>query len=178
MRLAQAEVDDGVEFRLRPFYLGMIFQAIGRRPFVEEPQKSAYMWRGIERRAERLGLSPKLPAPYPAKNPFLAAQLAYYALDNGFGRPFIEATYREWFEHGVLVGEEANIAASLRSLGKDPQKIVEAASAEAIDDRLREETKIAQDLGIFGSPTFAVGKELFWGDDRLEDAVSWAHGAK
>lgn len=43
---------------------------------------------------------------------------------------------------------------------------------------LERETSAARDLGIFGSPTFATGGEIFWGDDRLDDAVSWyRHGS-
>lgn len=51
------------------------------------------------------------------------------------------------------------------------------ANAADTKNALMAETDVARDLGIFGSPTFAIGRELFWGDDRLEDAISWyKHG--
>ena len=66
---------------------------------------------------------------------------------------------------------------SLREIGQDPLPILALANGPEAKEALMEETAATRDLGIFGSPTFAVGRELFWGDDRLEDAISWyQHG--
>jgi hypothetical protein len=65
----------------------------------------------------------------------------------------------------------------LRDIGQQPQSVLALASAPDVSAVLMEETEVAKRLGIFGSPTFVVGSELFWGDDRLEDAISWyRHG--
>jgi 2-hydroxychromene-2-carboxylate isomerase len=60
-----------------------------------------------------------------------------------------------------------------RAVGQDPKRVVELANGEWANDSLAAETARARELGIFGSPTFVVGRELFWGDDRLEDAICW-----
>jgi len=52
------------------------------------------------------------------------------------------------------------------------------ANSEDAKAALSAETDAAGALGIFGSPTFAVGQELFWGDDRLEDAIDWARSGR
>jgi hypothetical protein len=62
---------------------------------------------------------------------------------------------------------------SLRDIGVEPQPVLALANTEEAKAALMAETDIARHLGIFGSPTFLVGRELFWGDDRLEDAISW-----
>ena len=55
-----------------------------------------------------------------------------------------------------------------------PARVLALAEAAATRSLLVQETEAAKRLGIFGSPTFVVGRELFWGDDRLEDAIAWA----
>jgi len=61
----------------------------------------------------------------------------------------------------------------LRDIGLEPQPILALAGAADTKAALMAETGIAKDFGIFGSPTFVVDRELFWGDDRLGDAISW-----
>jgi hypothetical protein len=72
---------------------------------------------------------------------------------------------------------EIDLSESLRDIGVEPQPALALAKTAEARAALMEETRLARDLGIFGSPTFVVGRELFWRDDRLEDAISWyRHG--
>lgn len=174
MRLSCVEADHGVRFNLRPFYLGALFKEIGRAPFLEEPQKTKYMWRDIERRATRLGLSPRLPAPYPAPNVVLANQVAYLGLQKGWGQDYLQVSYRNWFENGLMPGDSENLARSLSEVEQDKEEILAEISEGRVHENLVSETDLARSLGIFGAPTCAVDKEIFWGDDRLEEAVRWA----
>ena len=67
------------------------------------------------------------------------------------------------------------LSAALREAGGDPVSVFPASRSEEIKGRLRAEIELAKSLGIFGAPTFVTGDgELFWGDDRLEEALSWA----
>ena len=66
------------------------------------------------------------------------------------------------------------VARVVRSLGLPPDQVLEAAQTPAAKQRLREQTDEAIRLGVFGAPTFIVGGELFWGNDRLEDAIAWS----
>jgi 2-hydroxychromene-2-carboxylate isomerase len=146
-------------------------------PFANKPIKAAYMWRDIERRAAMYGLRPRLPAPYPLKELELANRVAVIAAAEGWLEAYAEATYRTWFEDGDPAGSEPNLSHSINEAGQDPSRAIELANSSEGIGGLEAATNDARDLGIFGSPTFVVGHELFWGDDRLEDAISWATGS-
>jgi 2-hydroxychromene-2-carboxylate isomerase len=174
MRLAGVEARSGLSFRWRPMDVRSIMVAQNNIPFKYKPVKTAYMWRDIERRAARYGLHPRLPAPYPLPGLVLANLVATIGAKEGWIRDYTIATYRRWIEGGDPAGQEPNLSASLSEIGCDPETILLAAETEEVKRRLRAETEEARKKGIFGSPTFDVEGELFWGDDRLEDAVDWA----
>jgi len=173
MRLVDLERSSGIRFRWRPFHLLVILQEMKHVPFADKPAKSAYMWRDIERRAAMYGMSVSLPAPYPAKQSIVANLVASVGMRQGWGVDFVCTAYRRWFQLGQETGSEPNLSESLRDIGQEPQSVLALASADDARATLTAETNVAKDLGIFGSPTFVVGRELFWGDDRLEDAISW-----
>lgn len=177
MRLDAVARSSGIQFRWRPFHLLVILQEMNHVPFVDKPAKCSYMWRDIERRAAMYGMPASLPAPYPAKQSIVANLVATVGIHQGWGADFVKAAYRRWFQLGQETGSEPNLSESLREIGQDPQPILALANAAETKAALMEETAAARSLGIFGSPTFAVGHELFWGDDRLQDAISWCqHG--
>jgi 2-hydroxychromene-2-carboxylate isomerase len=173
MRLADVERSAGVAFRWRPFHLLLILQEMKHVPFADKPAKCAYMWRDIARRAAMYGLPGRFPAPYPAKQSVVANRVAIVGMREGWGKDFVRAAYRRWFQEGEETGSEPNLSSSLRDIGQEPDRVLALASASETNDRLLAETDSARQLGIFGSPTFVVGRELFWGDDRVEDAISW-----
>jgi 2-hydroxychromene-2-carboxylate isomerase len=173
MRLADLERSTGISFRWRPFHLLIILQEMKHIPFADKPIKSAYMWRDIERRAAMYGIPIKLPAPYPAKQSLMANLVAVAGMRESWGAGYVRAAYRRWFLLGQETGSEPNVSESLRDIGQDPARVLALANSEDAKAALTAETNAARELGIFGSPTFTVGRELFWGDDRLEDAISW-----
>jgi 2-hydroxychromene-2-carboxylate isomerase len=173
MRLDAVGRTSGVRFNWRPFHLLTILQEMNHVPFADKPAKCTYMWRDIERRAAMYGIPASVPAPYPAKQSIVANLVAILGMGHGWGTDFVRAAYRRWFQFGQETGSEPNVSESLRDIGQDPQSILALASTPDIKASLISETGIARDLGIFGSPTFAVGREIFWGDDRLDDAISW-----
>jgi 2-hydroxychromene-2-carboxylate isomerase len=173
-RLAEVERATGARFQWRPFHLLVILQEMKHVPFADKPAKSAYMWRDLERRATMYGIPAKLPAPYPAKQSVVANLVATVGMREGWGPDFVREAYRRWMQLGQETGSEPNLSESLRAIGQDAVRVLALASGEEAKAALTAETDAARALGIFGSPTFTVGRELFWGDDRLEDAVSWA----
>jgi len=173
-RLPEVARATGAPFRWRPFHLLVILQEMKHVPFADKPTKSAYMWRDIERRAALYGLPVKVPAPYPAKQSVVANLVATVGMHEGWGQEFVREAYRRWCTLGQETGSEPNLSESLRAIGQDAARVLALAEGEEAKAALTAETDAARDLGIFGSPTFSVGRELFWGDDRLEDAVSWA----
>jgi 2-hydroxychromene-2-carboxylate isomerase len=174
MRLAETEKATGISFRWRPFNVRRVMIEQNNIPFKDKPVKAAYMWRDIERRAQRYGLSPRLPAPYPLPGLVLANQVATLGVEEGWVADYTRATYRRWFEGGEAAGEEPNLSASLSEIGCDPPEVLTTAQSKRIADALEASTDEAMKLGVFGSPTFVVGDEVFWGDDRLDDAILWA----
>lgn len=177
MRLAEVAAATGIDFVWRPFNVRAIMIAQNNIPFANKPVKAAYMWRDIGRRAAKYGLSPKLPAPYPIADLPLANQVALLGMAEGWGRDYVTESYRLWFDEGVPAGAEPNLSDSLSAAGQVSKAIVARATAAEAVERLAIETEKAAALGVFGSPTFVVGGEVFWGDDRLDDAMSWLrHG--
>jgi 2-hydroxychromene-2-carboxylate isomerase len=178
MRLAEIERSRGIQFNWRPFHLLIILQEMKHVPFADKPAKSAYMWRDIERRAEMYGIPAQLPAPYPAKHSVVANLVATVGMREGWGADFVCAAYRRWFQLGQETGSEPNVSESLRDIKQDPARVLPLAGSETTKEMLDRETDAARELGIFGSPTFVVDGELFWGDDRLNDAIGWLQSGR
>jgi 2-hydroxychromene-2-carboxylate isomerase len=168
----------GVELRWRPFLLGPVFkgQGLNASPAEVFPIKGRYAWRDMERLANRYGLPKfKLPEPFPT-NSLLAARTAL-VLSEADRPAFSQAVYRAAFGEGRQMGDPALIAELLKRLGHDAQKILAATGDQATKDRLRAQTEEAQRLAMFGAPNFVTEDgELFWGNDRLEQAIEWACG--
>ncbi len=172
-RLADVERSTGMTFRWRPSHLLVILQEMKHIPFADKPAKSTYMWRDIERRAAMYGIPVKLPVPFPAKQSVVANLVAIVGMRENWGADFVRAAYRRWFQPGEETGSEPNVSESLHDIGQDPERVLALANSEDAKAALTAETDAARELGIFGSPTFTVGRELFWGDDRLADAINW-----
>jgi 2-hydroxychromene-2-carboxylate isomerase len=175
MRIAPLAADAGVTVRWRPFLLGPIFKAQGweTSPFNLYPAKGRYMVRDCERLCADLGLAFRLPDPFPQSS-LTAARVALVALREGWGEDFSRAVYRAEFAEGRNIADPAVIGAIVRDLGHDGTAALAHAQSGEIKARLRAETEDAQRLGIFGAPSFIVGTELFWGNDRLEQALNYA----
>jgi 2-hydroxychromene-2-carboxylate isomerase len=175
MRVARLAQTAGVTVRWRPFLLGPIFKAQGwdSSPFNLYPAKGRYMVRDCERQCAALGVAFRLPDPFP-QNTLTAARVALVALTEGWGEDFSCAVYRAQFAEGRQIGNAEVIGEIVRGLGRDSGAALAHAQSDAIKQKLRAETEEAQRLGIFGAPSFVAGNELFWGNDRLEQAVAHA----
>lgn len=107
----------------------------------------------------------------------VAKRVAVLAATEGWAADYARATYRRWFEEGLEPGTDPNLSDTLREPGHDPALVPARADGDEIGAAYEAATAEARTLGIFGSPTFVVDKELFWGDDRLDDALAWhRHG--
>ncbi|HJQ58332.1 MAG TPA: 2-hydroxychromene-2-carboxylate isomerase [Vineibacter sp.] len=164
----------GVELRWRPFLLGPVFAAQGwtTSPFNIFPTKGANMWRDVERTAARHHIAWHQPTSLP-RNGLLAARVALVGADEGWIANFSRAVFRANFVEDRDIGEPATIADIVQRLNL-PAGVLERANAPEIKSRLRAQTDAAMALGVYGAPTFTVGRELFWGHDRMEQAFQWA----
>lgn len=165
---------EDVEMIWRPFDVRSIMIEQNNVPFRGKPVKAAYMWRDLERRARGYGLPWRQPPVYPVDAEHLAGRVAFVGMLDGWAPAFTQALYRVWFLEDRDPGDVATLQDVLHALGHDPAAIVAKAATPAVIDGYRAQTERAKSAGIFGSPTFLVGEEVFWGDDRLEDALAWA----
>lgn len=174
-RIGRLAAQAGVEVRWQPFLVMPIMAELGmtQGPFLPYPAKTAYMWRDIERRAARHGIAYVRPSAYPV-DMLLTARVGCVAADEGWCQAFTEKVFELHWTRDVPIGSDENLRSALQSLGRSPDAIVAQAQTPAVKDRLRLQTARAKALGIFGAPSFTVGGELFWGDDRLEEALQWA----
>jgi 2-hydroxychromene-2-carboxylate isomerase len=175
MRIAPLAKAAGIAVRWRPFLLGPIFKAQGwdTSPFNLYPAKGRYMVRDCERQCAALGLAFRLPEPFP-QSTLMASRVALVALAEGWGEDFSRAVYRAEFAEGRNIGEPPVIGTIVESLGHDSAAVFARAQSDEIKGKLRAETEEAQRLGIFGAPSFIAAGELFWGNDRLEQALDFA----
>jgi 2-hydroxychromene-2-carboxylate isomerase len=173
------DVAQGLEVRWHPFLLGPIFQAQGWNdsPFNLYPSKGRWMWRDVPRRAARRGVAFRQPSRFP-RHSVLANRVALVALEEGWGEDCVRATFRAEFGGDADIADPGVMAGIVARLGHDGPGVVARAQTQPVKDGLRANTDQASRQGIFGAPTFLVDGELFWGDDRLEDAVDWARGTR
>lgn len=177
MRIEQAAAEAGVPVRWQPFLLGPVFERLGWSgpPFVVQKEKGAYVKRDMERLCARYGLPWMWPSTFP-RRALLPMRVAAFAA----GEPWIGAWCREIMQMNFAEDREIDtpeaVHEALNRLGLPADKIVAAALSDEHRAKLRTQTATAIERGIFGAPTFFVGDEMFWGNDRLEDVIAWAAG--
>ncbi len=170
MRIEEIAQEKQVEVVWKPFLLGPIFGAQGwtTSPFNLYPAKGTYMWRDMARLCAARDLPLVQPDPFP-QNSLLAARAAIAAQSPAFCR----AVYAASFGSGLNISDPGVLAECLSQVGL-ARDILDQASDPAIKAALRAQTEDAQARGLFGAPSFLVGYELFWGDDRLDQAIAFA----
>ena len=172
MRIESLAESEDVSVNWRPFLLGPIFRGQGwdDSPFNIYPAKGRYMWRDLERICARQGLALCRPSQFP-RNGLLGARLACWFSSEPWLPEFVRRVYLANFAEDRDISDPVVLQSILEALAQPTNLLDEAQSAEA-KERLRSQTEAAISLGIFGAPTFAIDTELFWGNDRLEEAIS------
>jgi len=178
LRLPALAQEAGVGVVWRPFLLGPIFASQGWKtsPFNIYQVKGNYMWRDVARRADRYGLDFHRPDPFP-QNSLLAARVAQVAPEGGPRVAFCQNVFLAQFDAQQDISDPVVITACAAA-AKLPGDILGAAQTNENKHALRMATEEAGRRGAFGAPSFFVGEEMFWGDDRLAEALDWAktHG--
>lgn len=177
-RIEACAAEAGVALAWRPFLLGPIFAGQGwaDSPFNIYPAKGRYMWRDLQRICAREGLGFARPSGFP-RNSLLAARVALIAAAEGWCGAFTRAVYRANFAEDRDIAQPEVIAGILAALGQPAPRILAQAGSPEIKQRLRTQNEEAVALDIFGAPSFIAAGELFWGNDRLGEAVAWTRKA-
>jgi 2-hydroxychromene-2-carboxylate isomerase len=174
MRIEPLASSANVAVRWRPFNLREMLIEQNNTGFTKNEVKMSYFWHDLERRARRHHLPFTGRAPYPADPDLLAVRVGAIAAQENRCAVYSRATFQEWFIERRQPGVGDHTERVLTSLNKSPATVIERANGEEGERLLRAATDSARALGIFGAPTFAIGSELFWGDDRLEEALEFA----
>ncbi len=176
MRIESLASRAGVDVRWRPFLLGPIFKTYGWNdsPFNIYAAKGRYMWRDLARICEAEGLPLKLPPVSFPQNGLKAARLALVGEQQGWAPAFTRAVFAANYGAQRDISDDSTLRAILGTLGVDGEAAVAAANAPDTKDALKRQTEEAASRGLFGAPSFTIGDELFWGNDRLEAALAWA----
>ena len=174
-RILDVEKKHQIKFNWKPFSVREIMKEMNNIPFPKDKiNKVNYMWRDIERRAEGYGFFAKTPVPYPLSEFDLANQIAILGLEKEWGINFIVHTYKKWFQEGKEPAIEPSISEVCKELGLNKEDIINEAQTDLVKNKYKQNTNLAREYKIFGSPSFVVNNELFWGDDRMEDAIKWS----
>jgi len=174
-RILEVEKKNQVKFNWKPFSVRAIMKEMNNIPFPKDKlNKVNYMWRDIERRAEGYGFFAKTPVPYPLSEFDLANQIAILGLNKGWGIDYVRLSYEKWFQEGKEPAIDPNLSEVCKELNLDKDEIISQAHSKEIIENYNSNTDSARKNKIFGSPSFVVKDEIFWGDDRMEDAINWS----
>ena len=179
--LTAMRIDDlagslGIKVVWKPFLLGPIFQSFGweSSPFVLQKEKGEYTWKDMERQARKFGVAWIKPTTFP-RRAILPTRVAVLGSNESWIGDYVRAMMvRNFVEDKDLDTEDA-VREVLTALNVNADLVIAQAQSDENKQRLRHATETAAKLGIFGAPMFFVGDEMFWGNDRLEDALAHAN---
>ena len=173
-RISGLFAEGGVEQpEWQPISFGHILQATGRRPWSFPPEPDPEHLEENRRRAAERGLPEVVyPDGWPLDNYSLnPARAAIYAKESGRVVSFSLACFRQVFAAGKDMSDVDNVLIAAAACELHPNAVLKGIETQSVKDKLRAATDQALALGVEGIPTIAVGDRLFWGDDRLEEAV-------
>ncbi|MGI9372803.1 MAG: 2-hydroxychromene-2-carboxylate isomerase [Hyphomicrobiales bacterium] len=172
MRIEERAAEAGFEIDWKPFPLGPIFKAQGwdNSPFNIYKAKGDYMWRDMERLCAHRNLPFVTPDPFP-QNSLSAARLALAAQDEPWFVDYCKGVYAAQFGAGKNIADPDTLSEIVLRAGADPAHWLSRMGEDDVKQALKTRSAEAMELGIFGAPSFIVDGELYWGDDRLDQAL-------
>jgi 2-hydroxychromene-2-carboxylate isomerase len=176
MRVEEACAGAAVPLVWKPFLLGPIFSAqlgIKDSPLNANPSRGRYVWRDVERLCAKLDLPLRKPSVFP-RNGVRAARLACMGAGQSWIGAYVRAVFQANFSKDQEIADAEILKSVLSSLNLDVAEILIRAESPVEKSKLRANTDAATARGVFGGPTFFIGDEMFFGQDRLEEAIAWA----
>lgn len=175
MRIEALAREHKVHVAWKPFLLGVVFKSLGweTSPFVLQKLKGDYAWRDMARQCAKYGLPWQQPGTFP-RTALLPMRVALIGADQGWIAAFTRSMMTLNFAEDREIDNADAVSAVLTALGLDAPAILALALSDENKLRLRRQTQQAQALQLFGAPSFISAGELFWGNDRLEDALAHA----
>ncbi|OEZ68991.1 2-hydroxychromene-2-carboxylate isomerase [Janthinobacterium sp. HH103] len=179
MRIEALAREKQVPVIWKPFLLGVVFKALGweTSPFILQKLKGDYMWRDMARQCEKYGLPWRQPGTFP-RTALLPMRVALIGADQGWIAPFARSMMTMNFAEDRDIDNLEAVSEALEGLGLNARATLALALTQDNKLRLRRQTEQAQALKLFGAPSFLSGGELFWGNDRLDDALAHAAASR
>ncbi|NHZ39105.1 2-hydroxychromene-2-carboxylate isomerase [Massilia aquatica] len=177
MRIEALAAAHGVRVLWKPFLLGPVFKAFGwnSSPFVLQKEKGAYVWRDMQRQCDKYGLPWTQPSAFP-RRALLPLRVALLGAAEPWIGAFCQRIMQANFVDDREIDDPQLVGDVLAALGLDASALLAAANTEQHKLAMRAQGEQAVQRGMFGAPMFFAGDDMFWGNDRLEDAVAWAAG--
>ncbi len=165
-RIAQ---ESGAALVFRPMLLGGVFQATGNHSPMQVPAKGRYVMADLERFAHRYGVAFRHNPFFPINTlALMRGAIGLQMRDEARMAPYADAVFRAIWVEGLDMGEPQVVGTALQRAGFDPQALFALASEPEVKERLKAATQEAVARGVFGAPTFFVGSQMYWGQDRLD----------
>ena len=156
----------GAKLVWRPFLLGKVFEATGNRMPASVPAKAKHLFCDVQRWAQHYGVPVAFPKVFPV-NSVLALRAGIAASAQGRGAEFARAVMKAYWADGTDISQPEAVSAIAAAVGLDGAALLLQAQEQPVKDQLRANTEEAVRRGAFGAPTFFVGEQMFWGNDRL-----------
>ena len=158
---------DDVDVVYRPMFLGGVMQATGNRPPAVVPEKGRYLTKDVYRWVAHYGIPFKFNSIFPQKT-ISALRLAVAAQRAGVFAEVHQPLFDAAFVHDLDLSDEAVLRSIVETAGRPADDLLHEIGDPSIKDELRATTEEAVERGVFGAPTFFVGEEMFFGNDRFE----------
>jgi 2-hydroxychromene-2-carboxylate isomerase len=159
----------GASIVYRPFLLGGVFQATGNRSPMEVPAKGRYMQVDLQRFARRHGVEFRHNPHFPINTLMLMRGAVGLQLRNPARMAvYVDAVFDAIWVEGRNMNDPGTVGAVLREAGFEAPEILALTSDQEVKDALKAVSQRAVERGVFGAPTFFVGEQMFWGQDRLD----------
>jgi 2-hydroxychromene-2-carboxylate isomerase len=158
----------GAQILWRPMLLGGVFKATGNHSPAEIPAKSRWMHQDMQRWAARYGAVFRFNPHFPINTPVLMRGAVGMQMRGADFHRYMDAIFHAMWGEPRNLGDPAELASALRQAGLDADAFMALANDAAVKELLKKHTEEAVARGVFGAPTFFVGDEMFWGQDRLD----------
>jgi 2-hydroxychromene-2-carboxylate isomerase len=161
--------ETGAAVHYKPMLLGGVFQSTGNRSPMEVPAKGRWMNEDLGRFARRYGVEFRHNPHFPINTlTLMRGALGLQMREPAKLLPYGDAVYRAIWVEGRNMNDPAEVGAVLQRAGFDPQALLALTQDAEVKENLKTVTQAAVARGVFGAPTFFVGDQMFWGQDRLD----------
>ncbi len=173
MRIEAAAAQCGVKVIWQPFLLGPIFESLGwnTSPFVLQKLKGEYVWKDMQRQCQKYGLPWRQPGIFPRRST-LPLRVALLGSEQPWIGAYCQRIMRLNFAEDREIDTVEQVASVLEEFRLPALQLIAEAQSDANRQHFRAQIDLARAKGVFGAPTFFVKGEMFWGNDRLDDALA------